>query len=314
MVVTDDRTENANAATPEVLTFTATVPETNQLVSMTIQQADPGSTLSAILNNALAALEANVDKSEIQPFVIKDEAQAEAVAASLVEDKRQFNDIDATLRPFADAANKIHKRITGAIRDYQAYPAKRISVRSAAIADHERARREREAAEERRRAEAARIEDEERRKAEAKELEERARKEKRPDLRQRAEEIRNAPAREVSTAPRSYGGTTSKVAKGVSVKTDWAVTVVDEDALINAIGRPAAYREIAAAVKKEFGAKGDKFAAWILTKAAEMPQIPTSVVKPSVVDIKRVATATKGKINWPGVAIDEADKVTTRTR
>lgn len=272
--------------------------------------------LPDLLKGALQALEENVDKTQIEAFEIASAKECEAVAKDMIEDKRQIAMVEDTLKDFKALAFRVHRTITSKENEYAQYGKNRYAIRDRAVSDWTKEQERKQAEEDARLREVARIEDENRKKAEAAELERRAKAEKRPDLKARAEEIRNEPQREifVSSGPKSA----KPNVKGFGVKDDYNVNVLNEDALILAIGRRPAYLELAKAIAAKFGKKKSaaivEAVAWIMEQANELPQIPTNVVKPHEPTIKANAKATKGKINWPGVAIELDRKSTTRIR
>lgn len=287
---------------------------------MEIRSKSEISPLADILNEAIAALDANVDRSELTPFTIQNDEQYAEVGEGLIEDKRQIELVEQTLQPFGRIAFKAHRTITGKIAEYQAYGKNRYAIRDAALVEWKKAKDAADA-EENRRAQAVAEQEESRRKAaEVKELQERAKKEQRPDLAVRAEEIKKAPAREVHVA---LGRAEGPKVKGLGMKTRYKATVVDEDALILAVGRRPAYIELArlmnAKAKDRKTAKKDKaryidLAALLSAMAMELPEIPLSVLEPKATTITGIANDTNGRINWPGVSIDEETKSTTRIR
>lgn len=268
------------------------------------------------LKGVLADLERRIDKTEIGPVTIRSAAEKQEIADAMIEDARQIADVEVTLKPYSDLAYNIHRSITGARTQYQSYANARKGIRDKAMTEWIIEQERITAAEDARLRDVARLEAEARQKEEADELKRRAKAEGRPDLLQRAKEVAAAPVREIAiTSGRSAAAATTRGSGGGSVgsKKSYVVEITDIDTFILAAARPHIYREAIAALLKEHGKK--KASAFVETLRAaieDMPQIPLTTLDANEQKIKENAKATNGKINWPGVAIDEDRKSTTR--
>lgn len=323
MAATNGRTDVLSETGEIIRSFSATL-ETGETVSMEILPSGEAPDIGLALRGVLAEIEQNIDKTEIQPFEIATEAEREAAANALIEDRREEAYVEGKLKFFADAAYTIHRTITGKRAELKSYATSRATIRDAAISSFAAAQARKEAEENERIRQVARQEEEARRKEEAAELERRAKTERRPDLKQRAEEIKAAPIREVAISTRGGGSLTQRTrgASGGSVglKKAYVVDVLDEEALILAAARPHILREVVYELDKLLKKKGDaktKAAiAGVVTslrlKIDDCPQIPLSVLEPVEQRIKDSAKANDGKINWPGVAISEDLKTQVR--
>lgn len=294
--------------------------ETGELVSMSIRPGDGASPFLDLLNDATAALEAAVDKRDLAPINITSPDECAAVSADLLADKTVISTIDATLKPFSDIAFKLHRAITGKGNYYRAFPQARIAIRDRALVAWDDQQQREARAEAERNRQIAQAEEEARRKEEAAELERRAKSEKRPELKQRAEEIRNEPVRVAS-----FGGTAKSArvktdAGSVGLKESYDCEVTDSDDLILAIGAPAGVRLAATIIEEMITKKTPQAdrnrligaANYLRMKAAELAQIPTSIVEIKETQIRKNAEATNGRINWPGCSIFKSKKTTTR--
>lgn len=260
-----------------------------------------------LLKEALTALETQVDKSPApQELVLRSNEEYVEAWDKLKADKRGLSKVIATLKPFSTLAFRIHRLITGKTAEYSKYYEDRLKVYDAAIIEYDD-RKERERIEtEKRLQEQAREEDSQRRLEEAAALEKRATAEGREDLKQRAEELITAPAREVSV---SVEKSVPKIGGG-SIRKRFVATCEDEDALVPAIGRRAAFLEAAALIGSQKG--GKKFADLLKERAHAMPEIPVSVVKVQDTKITQIANGCNGKLDWPGVSVKEDKKTSAR--
>jgi hypothetical protein len=268
-----------------------------------------------LLNNAIAALEANVDKSTVEQITIRNEAESLAVQSGMLADRRESLMVDATLRPFATLAYRIHRTITGKMAEYAQYANDRFAIRERAFLEYTETQRRLKAEEERRLREVSRIEEEERRTEEAAELERRSVTENRPDLKRRAEEIINEPIREIHVETNRKPALLKSGGGSVGLRNRFVCTVEDADALILAIGKREAYRDVIDWIRVFFKGKLAKdIVEGLRHQFDNMPQIPTNVVTPQVTKINQNANATNGKINWPGVAVEDVTKSRVRSR
>lgn len=292
-----------------------TVTETGELVSMEIRSRSEIE-IGDLLKGALEALEESVDKTVLEPITIVAESELHAQELALLDDKRETKKVVETLKPFSDLAFTIHRTITGKTNEYSQYSKNRATVRDAAIVQYSKEREREQLEQEQRLRDMARNEDADRRAEDAAELERRSKAENRPDLMKRAEQIINEPAREVFVSTglgvrhvKGHGGS-------VGLRKGYLVQVLDEEAFVLAIGRSAAYAEIVKFVKDTFGktAKGKEIATAILEQAMQQPQIPTSMVEVKETAIKKAAEQANGRLNWPGIAIEEDTKTRTRTK
>lgn len=303
--------------TGELITsFSTTIPETGEQVSMEVRPSGDPLNVGVALRGVLADIEARIDKTEIQPFTIRTEKEREDVANALIEDKREIAYVENSLKKFADLAFTIHRTITGKRNEYQSYAKQRADTRDAAITEYALEQAKREEAENARLREVARQEEEARRKAEAEELRKRAATEKRPDLVARAKEVENAPVREIAISSRGGGGALKSRVRGseggsVGLAKKYNVDITDADALILATARRHIYREVIDLLLKEFAGKkrqllnGAAVVEPLRAALEDLPQIPLTILEPVEQKIKESAKATNGKINWPGVAISE---------
>lgn len=316
MAATNGRTD-VLSETGEVISSFVTQIESGETVSMEIRPTSEIGDLGLELRGVLAELEREIDKTTIQPFTITNDEEEQAAAEALIEDKREIAFVEGKLDKFANIAFSVHRTITGKRGEYASYAKARATIREDAIKIRAAEKlREKEAEDERLR-QVARQEEEARVAAEAKELERRAKTEKRPDLAQRAAEIKAQPIREVAVSSRGGGAPISrKGSSGGSVGAKpgaYVIDVLDPEALILAAARPHIYREVIAMLTKELGKKKAPAIVEPLRAALEdFPNIPLSVLEPVEARIKDNAKANAGKINWPGVAVTADLKLTTR--
>lgn len=298
--------------TPEIRSLVTTVKETGETVSIQISTPDENEiTVADLLNDAITALELKVDKSAPpKDLVISNDVHYESIFEKLRQDKIGEAMVSQTLKPFTSLFYRIHRTLTGKENEYAKYYRDRIAVYDDALVARRKAVQRLKEETEAKLREQARAEDEERRANEARILREKAAKEKRPELEERAREVESRPARDINVTT-NIG--LPKTAKG-GFRDRFKANCEDEEALIRAIGKPEAYREIAAWISATYGknAFAKKLAAEIKLKAAELPDIPCSVLKVQEGKLTANANATNGKMQWPGVSIIEDTKTTTR--
>lgn len=266
--------------------------------------------LSDALLGVLAEIDARISKEEIMPIKIESRDQYVDVAEKLKVERADAKWVEGKLQPFANIAFRIHRAITGKTNEYVGYTNQRATIYDSALVDFdnelERLARE---TEDNLRKQAA-TEDEQRRRNDAAELTARGNT-------AAAEAVMKEPPRPVHVAVEKG---TPKVA-GHGFKKRWIGTCEDEDVLLKAVARPAIYREIAAWLKADIGPKANKLAAELERRAGEFPVIPSSIfystkgaIEALNTKITANANATNGKIDWPGVAVTEDKKSTTRTK
>lgn len=275
--------------------------------------------IADVLRDVLAKVEAYVDKTPAAEIHIDTSDEFVAITEKMKTDRMMEARIGTDLQPFAGLAFKIHRTITGKINEYSGYPKDRIAAYDRALVDYDN------------RQEAATVElasnlkaqieteDEQRRASEAAVLTERGEVEK-------AQQVLNAPKREVDVAVRS----TTPAVKGFGIKKSYVATCVDEDRLMLAVARPAVYREVAAWIEAELlktatNPAGKKIVAAIVqaikAQANTFPVIPSSAFVSTKgsrdalnTRLSKFANDVNGKMEWPGVAVEEEKKSSQRTR
>jgi hypothetical protein len=288
----------------------STTMETGETVSMEIYPAN-SKDLADLVRGVINELELIVDKSPAVPITVETREDYVNQFEILRTEKIRQGVIEQKLKPFTNLAFRVHRFLTGKTNEYLGYGSSRISVLDRAlVAFNDRQQAKDRELEENMRKQTER-EDEERRKEEARVLTERGET-------ARAKQILEEKPREFAI---SVTSSTPSI-KGGGIKKRWIATCVDEDKLLLAVARPIIYREVAARMKAEgFGknASSKQMIALVASWASECPTIPTSIfcstkTAKDALDTKLTANAnaTNGKIDWPGVAVEEDKKAQVR--
>jgi hypothetical protein len=318
----EEETKDPTTSTP--IRFFSTETDDGDVVAMEISPKGDVPTIASMLANALDALERFVDKTPAPAIVtITNADEYREAFDQFKKDKIEERKVEETLKPFSDIAYRVHRTITGKTNQYKAYSGARLKVYDEAIVRYDREQEEQRLADAKRIRDAALKEDEDRRQQEAKTLE------KRGDV-EGAKQVLAEKPREIHVAIPSR---TPKI-DGGSIRKRYVAHSEDEERFVRAIGRPDIYREVAAFLRgsevalralgwapklkkadaKKIQAMANALADELTRRADGFPVIPFNMVEVSETQITKVANAVNGKLDWPGISVEEDRKTSARTR
>lgn len=319
----DEEMKDPAAATASIRFFSTETDDGN-VVAMEISPKGEVPSIASMLANALDALEQAVDKTPAPEIVtITNAVEYTAAWDQFKKDKVEERKVEETLKPFSDIAYRVHRTITGKTNAYKAYSAARLKVYDEGIVRYDRQQEEQRLADEKRIKDAAAREDEERRKEEAKTLQARG------DV-EGAKQVLAEPPRQIHV---SIPSRTPKV-EGGSIRKRWIAHSEDEEKFIVGIAQPRVMRDVAAWLRgsevalralgwtpkmkkadaKKLSAAVDALAQELIRQADACPVIPFNMVEVSETQITKVANAVNGKLDWPGISVEEDRKTSARTR
>lgn len=281
-----------------------TTSETGEVVTMEISRSNP--ILSALFQNVVDRLETQIDTSKIEPFAIQTPDEYASVSELVRQDADQVALVETTLGKFKDLAYRVHRAISSTMNRLQSYAVERKRIRDEALMDWVRRETDRAAAQASKLREQAEAEERERLKEQAKQAD-------RAGDKDRARELRTAATQPIVVATH-VAPRVPKVA-GQTIRKRWMATCNDDETFIAAIGAPNVLRTAASLLEDEFGKRAaKKFADALRRKADALDRIPYNMVKVDEVQISKAADACNGKLDWPGIAVEEDLKPVTRRR
>lgn len=272
---------------------------------MEIRRSDqPSGLFKSLFENIVAWLDTKIDRSVIaSDLAIADADDYAFHAEKLIEDKREINFVDSWLSPISDRLFRAHRAVTGKRAEFQSYAQARATIRERALSAWSLAEEKRKIETAKRIEEQQRQEEEARRENEAKSLREQGKH-------KAADEVLDRPI--VTT--RVAVSTAVPQVKGISGKKKYKATIQDEDALLKAIVRADVYVEAAAALTGKYGKDAAKFARFLKDQAKALPTIPRSIIEFKETKANTFANAADGRIDWPGVVVEEDYKTNARSR